>query len=104
MPWNKNKHFHTTSASHPILSYPCPSLPSVSPPPRVEALSEADVSAGGGGDEDHAWVAPRLVEREKDGLADGVIFGVDAQQGAPYVREVAAARPISVVVLKHGTG
>lgn len=80
-----------------IPPYP---IPRPSPSPRVETLSEADVPAGGGGDEDHARVAPRRVQREEGGLADGVVFGVDAQEGAPYIGKVAAARPISVVVLK----
>lgn len=55
--------------------------------------------ARSGGHKDHARVTPRRVEREEAGLADRVILGVDAQERAADVGQVAAARAVSVVVL-----
>lgn len=60
------------------------------------------MAAGLGDDEDHARVSPRLFQREQGGLTDRVVLGVDAQERAPHVRQVAAARAVPVVMLQVG--
>lgn len=69
------------------------------PPPRVEALSESDMPTRSGGHEDHEGITSGHVEREQVRLADAVIFGVDAQERTPHIRQIPMARTVTVVIL-----
>lgn len=56
------------------------------------------MASGVGGDKNDAGVAARLVQGEYRRLADGIIGGVDAQEGATYIREILIA-PRKILVL-----